>query len=70
MAPTNLSLLPNSLYDANISKGSRRVFWASGTSMACLAALGAGIYLSNGLNHRQTYDNQNMAELEKQVQNN
>ena len=51
-------------------KSSARVFWASGSSMACLAALGVGIYLSNGFENRNTFDNKNMADLEKLVANN
>ena len=51
-------------------KSQKWVFWASGSSMACLAALGAGIYLSNGLADRNTFDNRKMSDVEQLVQNN
>ena len=51
-------------------KNQKRVFWASGTSMACLIALGAGIHLTNGFEGRSTFNNKKMSDVEQLVENN
>ena len=51
-------------------KGQRHVFWASGVSMVCLLALSVTVYLSNGFENRNTFNNEKMSEVEGLVQNN
>jgi len=46
------------------------VFWASGASMTCLIVLGASIYLTNGFEGRNTFDNKKMSDVEKLTANN
>ena len=61
---------PKTAIASESRKSQLSVFWASGSSMACLVALGAAIHLTNGFEGRSTFDNKKMSDVEKLVQNN